>query len=182
MRSHLVVVSVSAFDHDLRINSVTKPRHRQAFVPEFSVEELIGVVLPRLPRFDQRSVDLLCGQPSQNGAGYELRPVVESEALRGAPCTLMSLARTSLSRELRMLPAPSIASASHVYSSITVKHFSCCPLAHISNTKSQAHICPAPVGANGRGRDAATRRRARLRGTCRPAQRHMRCARSALMG
>src|SRR6185437_15621917 len=40
----------------------------------------------------------------------------------GAPCTLISLASTSLTRALRMLPATSIASASRVNSS---RHLSC---------------------------------------------------------
>src|SRR6185437_7911266 len=58
---------------------------------------------------------------------------------RGAPCTLTSLESTSMTREERMLPATSMARHSRVYSSITVKHFSCWPLAQASKTKSYAH-------------------------------------------
>ena len=53
----------------------------------------------------------------------------------------------------------------------------CWPLAHASNTKSYAHISPMPLGAKGRGRQAAMRRRGRFLGTCSPAQRHRRCTR-----
>src|SRR5579859_2050301 len=80
-----------------------------------------------------------------------------------------------------MLPATSIAKHSLVYSSITVRHFSCCPLAQASNRKSYAQTWFAPVGARGLGRCAATRRRGLFLGTCRPCSRHSRCIRSALI-
>ena len=70
----------------------------------------------------------------------------------GAPWTLTSLESTSITRLERMLPATSIARHSRVYSSITVRHFSCCPFAQASNTKSYAHRYPAPLAGNGRGR------------------------------
>ena len=53
-----------------------------------------------------------------------------------------------------------------VYSSITVRHFSCWPLAQGSKTKSQAHTSLASLASSGRGRFAATSRRRRLVGTC----------------
>lgn len=49
----------------------------------------------------------------------------------------------------RIEPATSIARHSRVYSSITVKHFNCCPLAHASNTKSYAQTCRADVAGWG---------------------------------
>lgn len=69
----------------------------------------------------------------------------------------------------RIEPATSIARHSRVYSSITVKHFNCCPLAHASNTKSYAQTCRADVAGWGRGRCTDTRRRGRSRGACKPA-------------
>src|SRR6516164_3600081 len=54
----------------------------------------------------------------------------------GAPCTVTSLASTSITRPERMLPATSIARHSRVYSSMTVRHLSCCPFAQASKTKS----------------------------------------------
>jgi hypothetical protein len=36
----------------------------------------------------------------------------------------------------RMLPATSMAKASLVHSSMTVRHLICCPVADVSNTKS----------------------------------------------
>ena len=44
-----------------------------------------------------------------------------------------------MTRPDRMLPATSMARHSRVHSSMTVKHLSCCPFAHVSNTKSYAH-------------------------------------------
>ena len=74
---------------------------------------------------------------------------------RGAPWTLTSLESTSMTRLERMLPATSIAKHSRVYSSMTVRHFNCWPLAQASKTKSYAHRYPAPVAGNGRGRPVA---------------------------
>ena len=58
MGSDLVEVPSPGLDHDLRINSVAKPLHRQALVAELAVEGLVHAVLPRLSRIDRRSVDV----------------------------------------------------------------------------------------------------------------------------
>ena len=54
----------------------------------------------------------------------------------GAPRSLTSLFSTSITRADRMPPATSIARHSRVYSSITVRHLICWPLAQASKTKS----------------------------------------------
>lgn len=115
MRPDLVVVLTPALDHDLRIDSIAKPLHRQALIAELAVEGLVRAVLPWLARIDERRFDVLAREPSQDRAGQELRAVVGSQYL-GAPCPLMSLASTSITRLLRILPATSIASASRVNS------------------------------------------------------------------
>ncbi|CAK0446213.1 ISBma1, transposase [Burkholderia pseudomallei] len=55
-----------------------------------------------------------------------------------------------MTRPERIDPATSIARHSRVYSSITVRHFNCWPLAHASNTKSYAQTCRAAVAGCGR--------------------------------
>src|SRR5688572_26786010 len=54
----------------------------------------------------------------------------------GAPCVLTSFESSSMTRAERVLPETSIARHSRVYSSMTVRHFSCWPLAQASYTKS----------------------------------------------
>jgi hypothetical protein len=65
---------------------------------------------------------------------------------------LTSLERTAITRPERMLPATSMASASRVHSSITVRHLSSWPFAHVSKTKSYAHTWFLPVATSGLGR------------------------------
>lgn len=55
---------------------------------------------------------------------------------RGAPRSDTSRDRTSITRADRMRPSTSIARPSFVHSSVTVRHFSFCPFAHQSKTKS----------------------------------------------
>ena len=64
-----------------------------------------------------------------------------------------------MTREDLIPPATSIARHSRVYSPITVRHFSCCPLAQASNTKSYAQTLFSAVAGTGRGREQAIRRR-----------------------
>ena len=64
----------------------------------------------------------------------------------------------------RMLPATSMANASRVHSSMTVRHLICWPVAEVSNTKSYAQTWFGPVGGVGRGRLSAMRRRGRFGG------------------
>lgn len=66
-----------------------------------------------------------------------------------------------MTRPERIDPATSMARHSRVYSSITVRHFNCRPLAHASNTESYAQTCRAAV-AGGCGRRTDTRRRGSL--------------------
>ena len=70
-----------------------------------------------------------------------------------------------MTRPERMRPSTSIARPSLVHSSVTVRHLSCCPLAHQSKTKSYDHTWFAPVGAGGRGRPVAICLRGRRRAT-----------------
>src|SRR4029077_10118064 len=83
----------------------------------------------------------------------------------GAPRSDTSRDNTSITRPERMRPSTSIARPSFVHSSVTVRHLSCWPLSHQSNTKSYDHTWLAPVGAFGRGRPVAMRFLGRLRGT-----------------
>ena len=53
-----------------------------------------------------------------------------------SPRSPISRARTSITRPERIEPATSMARLSLVYSSTTVRHFSCWPFAQASNTKS----------------------------------------------
>lgn len=48
----------------------------QILVAERAVERFVGRILPGLPRIHQRGGDLRVGEPPQNGAGDELRPLV----------------------------------------------------------------------------------------------------------
>jgi len=84
MRSNLVVMPTPRLDNDLRIDSVSEPLHRQALIAELAVERLIGSVLPRLARLNERSVDILFGEPSEDRLGDELRSVIRSKYLRCA--------------------------------------------------------------------------------------------------
>lgn len=70
---------------DLRIDSVSEPRHRLALVPELAVEGLIGSGLLRLARFDERGIDVLLGEPSEDRFGDELWAVAILKELR---CTM----------------------------------------------------------------------------------------------
>jgi hypothetical protein len=48
-----------SFDDHLRIDLVSEPLHRQAFIPELAVEGFIGAVLPGLSGINESRVDLL---------------------------------------------------------------------------------------------------------------------------
>ena len=79
-----VVVTAPGFDDDSGLSAGAKPLHREALVAQLAVEALIRAVLPRLAGFDVRRVDLGVGDPLQDGARYELRPIVRSNDLRCA--------------------------------------------------------------------------------------------------
>ena len=81
MGSDLVVMLSPVFDHDLRINSITEPLHRQALVAELAVEGFIHTVLPGLTGIDGCRADILLVKPSQDRSGDELRAVVGAKML-----------------------------------------------------------------------------------------------------
>jgi len=80
--SHLVELTSEVFDQDLRIDSVLKPLHAQALVPELAVERLVHSVQPGFSGIDIRSVDVGLRQPSQDRSRDELRPVVTAQISR----------------------------------------------------------------------------------------------------
>jgi hypothetical protein len=82
MRSDLVVLTPELLDHNLRIDSISKPLHAQALVLELAVERFIIPVLPRLPRIDMRRVDVRLQQPAQYRPGDELGSIVGSQVPR----------------------------------------------------------------------------------------------------
>lgn len=62
MRSYLAVVPTPAFDHYLRINSVSMLLQRETLVAELAVYGLIGSVLQCIPGTAQRAFDSLAQQ------------------------------------------------------------------------------------------------------------------------
>ena len=66
MRSNLVVMLPPALDHDLRINSVPEPLHRQALIAELAVEGFVRAVLPGLAGIDGCGVDMRLVKPLQD--------------------------------------------------------------------------------------------------------------------
>ena len=59
MRANVVVMLAPSFNDDDRYAARTEPLDAQAFVAEFAVEALVGPVLPRLFRIDERRLDAL---------------------------------------------------------------------------------------------------------------------------
>ena len=84
---------------------------------------------------DVGRLDLRLRQPAQDRARDELRPVVRAQIPRRA-VDAHELRQHLDDAADRMPPATSIAKHSRVHSSMTVRHFSCCPFAQVSNTKS----------------------------------------------
>ena len=84
MRSNVIEVTTPAFDDDAAFDSVAKPLDRQAFVAELSIEAFIGAVLPWFARIDQRSFDVLVGEPFENRVADKLRTVVRTQMARCA--------------------------------------------------------------------------------------------------
>ena len=106
----------------------------QALVAEFAVEALRCAILPGLARIDQCRTDALIDDPLQQRTRHKLGTVVGAQELRHVALTRRD--STSITRPERMRPSTSIARPSLVHSSVTVRHFSCWPFAHQSNTKS----------------------------------------------
>lgn len=84
MGSNLVVLTPPVFDDDLRIDSVSEPLHRQAFIAELAVERFVRAVLPRLAGFNVCGVDVGLCEPLQYGPRDELRAVVGAYMTRVA--------------------------------------------------------------------------------------------------
>src|SRR5258708_19015911 len=84
MGAGLGVLRPELLDHNLRIDSISKPLHTQALIAELAVERFIIPVLPGLARIDVRSVDVRLQKPTQYCPGDELRSVVGSQVLRAA--------------------------------------------------------------------------------------------------
>jgi hypothetical protein len=78
-------------DRDLRIDPVSEPLYRKAFVSEIPIERFVGAVLSRLSWVDVRGVYVERGEPLQHGSGHKLRTVVRHQRarsgrrLQGAP-------------------------------------------------------------------------------------------------
>jgi hypothetical protein len=79
MWSDLVVLTPELLDRDLRIDSVSEPLHRKAFIAEFAIERLVGAVLPGFSGIDMGNVDVRLREPLQYGSGHKLRAVVHTE-------------------------------------------------------------------------------------------------------
>jgi hypothetical protein len=78
VRPYGVVLPSPRLDQHARLGSVLEPLHAETLVAELSVERFVRAVLPRLPRIDQRRLDLgLVGEPVQDRPRDELRSVVE---------------------------------------------------------------------------------------------------------
>ena len=82
MRSDLVVLMPELFDHDLRIDSISEPLHRQALIAQLAVERFVGAVLPGLARINIGGIDVSLQQPAQYGSGDELRTIVGAQVPR----------------------------------------------------------------------------------------------------
>ena len=84
VRAHGVVVVPSGLDHDLGFGARAEPLQAQALVAELAIEALVVGVLPWLARVDQRRGDAALGDPLEDRAADELRPVVRTQEQRRA--------------------------------------------------------------------------------------------------
>jgi len=168
-------------DDDLGLGACTKPFHAQALVAEFAVEAFVAAILPRLARIDVRGVDASLVQPFEHSAADELGAVVRAQVARRtvnndqATEHLDDAAGTdaALHVDLQTL-ARLLVDDSQAFELLAVR-------AGVEH-EIIGHIWFGPVAGNGRGRWLATRRRGRLRGTCKPASFHNRCVRSQPIG
>src|SRR3954471_13470474 len=86
MRPDFIVMLSPLFDHDLGFGPVPEPLHRQALIPEFSVETLRRAVLPRFARSDQGHVEILVGSPSAAVPRKTNSGPLSERRIFGAPC------------------------------------------------------------------------------------------------
>ena len=173
MWPYFVVVATPHLDDRSRLDAIAKPLRLEALRAKRAVEALVHSVLPWLARLDEGRVDALVVRPAQKRFRDELRPVVAADIARSA--ALADEAREHVD------DAPRANAAGHVDREALAR-----PLVDDREAldlsavrarvegKSIAQTSFCPFGGVGRGGDAATRLRRRLRGTCRPAMRHNR--------
>lgn len=133
-----VVLAPPLLDQDLRLRSIPEPLQPETLVPKLAVKALVRSVLQGFPG-SISAVSIFASVVQCKIARETNSGPLSDRRCRGAPRTLTSFDSTSITRCEQMLPPTSIARHSRVNSSTTVKHFSVCPLAHASNTKSYAH-------------------------------------------
>ena len=63
MRSNLIEVFSPSLDQNLGFLAASKPFQAQTFIAEFVIEALIGGILPRLARVDERRIDVSRAEP-----------------------------------------------------------------------------------------------------------------------
>ena len=135
MRTYGVVVQAPGLDDDGGLSAAAKPLQVQAFIAQFAVEGLLVPFCQGLPGSMCAVPMLLCSSQLRTAWLTNSGPLSDLRKA-GGPWIVISLAKTSMTRADRMVLATSIAKASWVYSSTTVKHLICCPLAQASKTKS----------------------------------------------
>ena len=111
VRTNLVIVTAPGLDDDNGFSAIAKILHAEALVAKATVEALVDSILPAVAGRDVGRLEPFVSSPAQNRGGNELGAVVKAQVL-GAPCTLTSSGRRSMTRPERMLPATSIPSAS----------------------------------------------------------------------
>src|SRR5262245_7491522 len=84
MRAPGSVITAPASDNDHRLATAAEPLQAQAFVAEAAVEALVGTVLPRLAKIDQRGLDAGSFEALEDRFADELRPVVRAQEPRCA--------------------------------------------------------------------------------------------------
>src|SRR5262245_28180616 len=82
MRADGIVVLTPGLDDHLRLATAAEPLQAQTLVAEATVEALVGTVLPRLARIDQRGLHASGLQPLQDRLADEFRTVVRTQVSR----------------------------------------------------------------------------------------------------
>ena len=177
MQSKLVVMPAPRLNDDLRIDSVSEPIHRETLVSKLAVGVLGGSVLPRLSRFDECSIDVIFGKPSEDRVEDELRSMVRSKYLR---CAVNA---DELRDHFDHLGASNAACHidRHTFTGVLVDHYQTLPLLPVGKGIEYGVIRPDSVLGRGHGREQAIRRRGRFSCTWNPAADHIRQARLVLI-
>jgi hypothetical protein len=79
VRADGVVVLAPGFDKHLRLAPGAKPLDAETLVAEAPVERLVGAVLPRFTRVDDRGLDVRVGEPLEDSAADELRSAIGAQ-------------------------------------------------------------------------------------------------------